>query len=113
MEVPLFTENPRRVRAGNWFPRIHSSPEAQRTSSYSPVRYSCIGPATTTRACFQSYREFGAMRLSDSHTTHEEGAATMQTPPLPQWSWHCLEAAWPFPQRYEHGARPPGRTVQG
>src|SRR5215207_1737266 len=65
------------------------------------------------RACFQSYREFGAMRLSDSHTTHEEGAATMQTPPLPQWSWHCLEAAWPFPQRYEHGARPPGRTVQG
>ena len=45
--LPLFTENPRRVRAGNWFPRIHSSPEAQRTSSHSPVRYSCIGPATS------------------------------------------------------------------
>src|SRR5215207_10846872 len=45
--LPLFTENPRRVRAGNWFPRIHSSPEAQRRSSHSPVRYSCIGPATS------------------------------------------------------------------
>src|SRR5215208_3604859 len=67
----------------------------------------------TTRACFQSYREFGTRRLSDSHTTDDEGAATTQTPPLPQWSRHCLEAAWPFPQRYEHGARPPVRTLQG